>query len=468
MKKSRLRFDILSIKPMRTIIASPVFPVVLQVFVVAVVLAVAYFGLGVGEGLDDSSIDILRKTNLSSLLVWGIWWPAMIALVLFFGRVWCTVCPMELVNRVADSVARKIGWRRVRLGKFLRAGWMVIAAYLVMQILVEVGDANHIPNRTALLLFGLVGFAFLTGLIFRHPRSFCQSFCPAGALLSVYGRYTPLQLDISKDSVCDECVTKDCIREKNRYRFDKRSCPSLLQPYKREASDGCVLCFQCSKVCPYDNMGWGIVKAGAQVRRKSMLKPFEAVFIMVALGSVFHETAEEVPWFISIFDHVPESLASMAPSWEGVFVFLWYIIVLPAVFWMLVSLLALLFGQKASMGRVMIGAATGAAPVVAIAHFAKASYKIFSFGGYLPAALSDPSGMETAHKILNGSVGSPAALVGLSVVGWIMLAATLFMAWLSLRWMRDLPDEIITVARTAMAGALVLFSSLLVIWGLSG
>ena len=37
--------------------------------------------------------------------------------------------------------------------------------------------------------------ALVTGLVFRQPRSFCKAFCPSGALLSVYGRYNPVQLE---------------------------------------------------------------------------------------------------------------------------------------------------------------------------------------------------------------------------------------------------------------------------------
>jgi hypothetical protein len=72
-----------------------------------------------------------------------------------------------------------------------------------------------------------------------------------------------------------EMRAKDCVRAENRSRFDKRSCPSLLTRFRRQASDGCVLCLQCAKVCPYENMGWRLVTSEAPVRQKALLRPCE-------------------------------------------------------------------------------------------------------------------------------------------------------------------------------------------------
>jgi polyferredoxin len=228
MNKSYMKFDALTGKPVRRILESPMFPVVFQSIALIGVLWLAFNGLGVGSGMGSAELRTLRKTNLTTLAIWGLWWPAMIAMALAFGRAWCTVCPMEMVNRAGDAVARRIGWPRARLGKFLRAGWLILAAYLVLQILVAGFSIHRVPQYTSIFLFVLIGSALMTGLVFKDQRSFCRAFCPAAALLSVYGRYTPLQLEAKNPSVCSSCPTRDCVRAENRTRFDKRSCPSLL------------------------------------------------------------------------------------------------------------------------------------------------------------------------------------------------------------------------------------------------
>ena len=173
----QVKYDILSWKPVRRILMSPAFPVTIQVLVLIGVVALAVNGFGIGPGMKGDELLTLRKTNLTTLVVWGLWWPGMIAVALFLGRVWCTVCPLELINRAGDAVARRMGWRRARLGKFLRAGWFIIVIYLVLQLLVAGFSIHRVPHFTSVFLLVLLGGALITGLIFSDSRSFCRGFC---------------------------------------------------------------------------------------------------------------------------------------------------------------------------------------------------------------------------------------------------------------------------------------------------
>ena len=469
MSPSQVKLDVLAARSLRWLWRSPAFPVTLQALAFAALVALIAIGFGVGAGRSPDELMTLRKTNLTSLVVWGLWWPGMIAVALAFGRAWCTVCPMELANRIGDAVARKVGWPRARLGKLLRAGWMTVILYLVLQLLVAGVSMHRVPHYTAILLLVLLGGALVTGLVFRQPRSFCKAFCPAGALLSVYGRYTPVQLEVRDPSVCERCPTKDCIRNENRFRFDKRSCPSLLRPFHRDASDGCVLCLQCAKVCPYDNMGVGLVSADAPVRKKALLKPYEAAFVMVALGFVAHEVIGEVKWLDSVFHFVPERLATLATAVSfGWLEALWFLVLFPLVVWGAIAGVGYLAGHRTGLRSLLLAAATGAAPVVAVAHLAKAAAKIASWGGFLPLSLRDPQGLHTLERLGDGSLTAPVAMVSLSVLGWVMLAAVLVIAWRAWRWSRQVPAESAMAIRVGLAGTAVLFTSVLTVWALPG
>jgi len=468
-KGSRVRFDLIASRPVRAIVKSRLFPVILQAGMLVLVGLLALNGLGLGSGMSSEELMTFRKTNLTTLVVWGLWWPGMIAVALVFGRAWCTVCPLELVNRAGDAIARQVGWPRARLGKVLRAGWMIVVVYLVMQILVAGVSLHRLPHYTAILLLVLLGGALLTGLIFQQPRSFCRAFCPAGALLSVYGRYTPFQLEARDPSVCASCPTKDCIRGKNRYRFDKRSCPSLLRPFHRDPSDGCVLCLQCAKVCPYDNMGVGLVTREAPVRQKALLEPHEAAFVMVALGFVAHEVIGEVEWLDAVFHFVPGQLATLVSGVPfGWFEALWFLMLFPLAVWAAIAGVGRLAGHRAGLRSLLLAAATGAAPIVAIAHLGKAVAKISSWGGYLPLSLRDPQGLETLRHLADRSFSAPTAMVGLTALGWVMLALVLVIAWRAWRWARQIPSESILATRAGLIGALLLFTSALAAWSWPG
>ncbi|MEW6745280.1 MAG: 4Fe-4S binding protein [Planctomycetota bacterium] len=465
--RAQVELDFLRRRPFRSLLAWSGFPVLFQAVALGAVVWLAVIGFGLGTQAKADELMTLRKTNLTTLVVWGLWWPGMIALALAFGRAWCTVCPIELANRIADALARKVGWPRARLGRLLRAGWMTVVLYLVLQILVAGVSIHRVPHFTSLLLLALIAVAVLAGLVFRERRSFCKTLCPASALLSVYGRYTPVQLEARHPIVCRDCATKDCVRAENRDRLDKRSCPSALVPYRRGPSDGCVLCFQCAKVCPSGNMGFGFVTGSSPVRRKSTLLPFEAAFVMVALGFVAHEVIGEVKWLDAFFHFVPSHLQRLAPAVAfGWFEALWFLVLFPILVWGVIAGVAYLAGHRTGLRALLLAAATGAAPVVAVAHLAKAAAKIASWGSFLPLAIRDPHGVETLHRITDMSLAAPAPLASLPLVAWAMLAAMLLVGWKGWRWAHRMSEHSPTAARAGLAVAGVLFLAVLTIWAL--
>ena len=67
---------------------------------------------------DPKFLKELRNFNLANLIVWSYWWPIIIVSAIFFGRVWCMVCPVELIT----SIFSKIGMKKKR-SKFVKSGW---------------------------------------------------------------------------------------------------------------------------------------------------------------------------------------------------------------------------------------------------------------------------------------------------------------------------------------------------------
>jgi len=425
--------------------------------------ALVFAGFGIGQ--DAGNPLILRKTNLATLTVWGLWWPAMIALALAAGRLWCAVCPMELVNRLALVAGRALGLRQIRLGRTLRAGWIAVALYLLLQFLVAGLSIHRVPHDTAVFLVTLLGLALVTGLVFRDTRSFCRGFCPAGALLSVYGRNTPIQLEMRDPAVCVDCATLDCIAVANRHRFDARSCPSLLLPFDRDPSSGCVLCLQCAKVCPHDNVGFGLAAADSPIRRRTLLRPSEAAFVMIALGFVMHEVVGEVAWADAVFHAVPFAFAARFPGVPvGWLEAIWFLAIAPALFWFAIAAAARLAGCRGTPGRLLTAAATGAAPVVAAAHLGKAAAKFAAWSGYLPLAIRDPRGLDTLRDIGDGDLAAPVAWAGLSSIGWCMLLLTAVIAVRSWSGARHPAPASPPAARTGLAGASLLFAAVFTAW----
>jgi polyferredoxin len=459
----RLSLDVLSTRPARRLLRSPAFPLAFQLATLVALLALAVNGWGIGADASASELKTLRKTNLTTLVVWGLWWPGMIAAALVLGRAWCTVCPMELANRLGAALGKRLGLARLPLGRALRAGWGVVAAYLSLQLLVAGASIHRVPHYTALLLLALLGTALAAGLVFREPRSFCKGLCPAGALLSVYGRFTLVQLDVKDRAACERCTTKDCVAAANRDRLDARSCPSLLRPFARSASDGCVLCLQCAKVCPHGNVGFGHVPPGSPLRAPALLRPAEAAFVVVASGFVTHELAGEVKWLEALYHRVPETFGALLPGVSfGWLEAAWFLVLFPAALWLLVAGLARLAGQGGGARELLLAAATGAAPVVAVAHVAKALAKLSSWGGFLPLAVRDPRGLDTLGALDAGHRAAPGPMVALSTVGALTLAGVAALALWS--WRRARRAGSTAAGRAGVAVTAALWTSVLVVW----
>ena len=432
---SSLRKNLLALPALRRLVRSPWLPLSFQILMLLAMGFLAWIGGTTSVPGSEKEVLILRKTNLTTLAIWGLWWPCMILGALLAGRLWCAVCPMELVNRIGNALGRRMGSARFRLGPFLRAGWLILFLYVVLQFLVAGLALHRMPPYTAWMLGAMLLLAYGAGLVIREERSFCKAFCPAQALLSVYGRFTPLQLDKVDASTCEACTTKECVQPGLRDRFEARSCPSSLRPFDRTASDGCVLCLQCVKVCPKANIGWGW-RSHPDTGPMERLKPYEAGFVMIAIGFVAHELFGEVQGFETLFHAVPRWLNHLAPQvafgWLEAF---WFLLLFPLGFWSLATLLTRALDNRPSPKAILLAAATGAAPIVALAHAGKAMAKLGAWSGFLPLALREPTGIQTMQHILSDQMKAPSALYGVPAVGWAMALAP---CWLAFRTFRGL------------------------------
>ncbi len=460
--------DILEWRPLKALLRRPAFPLALQALALLAAAALAWAGWGVGVNEAPKALLTLRKTNLATLGVWGVWWPLMIALALLAGRVWCLACPMEFLSRLGEALGDRARTRHLRLRAWMRRGWFILLGYALLQALVAGLSLHRRPHATTLLLLGLGLLALLSGLLIREGRAFCRSLCPAAALLSAYGRSTPLQLGKRSASVCADCRTRECIDPDRRSRLDARSCPSYLRPFDRRPSDGCVLCLQCVKACPHDNLGWGPAEPGCGARGAALLAPFEAAFVLIAGGFVLHELAGEWPALERAFHAAPEALHRLwprpAPEWVEA---AWFLALFPALFWGLLAALDRLAGARAPLRTRLLGIATGAVPIVASAHLAKALAKVGGWAPYLRLSLLDPQGLATQGALGTGALPLPAPWWGLRGAALSALLLMAGLAWAGLRAKASsLPEA--RSQRLGLGAALLLFGPILLIWALRG
>ncbi|HNR32504.1 MAG TPA: 4Fe-4S binding protein [Candidatus Hydrogenedentes bacterium] len=424
--------NLLRVPGVRALILWRGFPYVFQAVLLAtllVLIAVAwrrYTPPGVAQKL-------YAQTNLATLLIWGLWWPAMVWITVFLGRAWCMVCPLELVSNVSERIGRRFRLRQRPLHLWIASGAVIVVLYALIQFLVAGAEIRRVPAYTSLFLIGLLALAVLTGLLFRD-RAFCRGFCPIGLLLSAYGRGGMLAVRAGSGEACRACTDKNCIRACNRYKADGRSCPSLLNPPVLNDNKECLLCGQCIKVCEPDNM------------RLLLRRPFSAndardaaaswpmtLFVMTVSGFVLWELTTEWATAQKVFLAVPRWISQYvsAPSLSSHVTVFWATVVVPLLIWSFFGLLARLLGHNASLGALWRRLALPMAVIVAGGHIAKGLAKFVSWAGFLPYAFEDPSGFETAAAISGGLLQPPVPLLSkpfVAVVAAVIVAGALFLA----------------------------------------
>lgn len=414
--------DLLKIRVLGRLTASRAYPLAAQIFTLTA------FGLLIVGGLaapraPASLTGTLRNTNLAALVAWSLWWPLVIIAAVIAGRVWCQVCPMELVN----SLASRIGLRR-KVPRFVASGWGSGLFYaLVLLGFIRTLQAHRDPGRMAILFLFLFGSAVIAGLVFEK-RAFCNHFCPVGRLLGLYACSAALEWRVRDGRVCRDCRTKDCVEPGNAYRLTGRSCTSGLYPAALKDNRDCLVCTQCRKVCPSDNLRWSPRRPMADLRAGFRLRSVELFLLILVSGLVVWELGEEWKPVEKALGSVPAALN----SWLGLsgeaanFVqALCLFVVLPAGLYLIPGLM----GKWSSRTSLLDSAkAFGAVflPVVAIGHLVKAVIRITSRLPYYPLAFNDPLGYATARGILAGDVTVDMGIAK-AVFPWVSWAVLILM-----------------------------------------
>lgn len=363
----------------------------------------------------DASAKLFARSNLVTLTIWGLWWPLMIWCAVLLGRVWCAVCPLELVANISERIGRAIGIKQRTLSRWLAGGTITVALYALLQLLVAAAQLHRTPGYTAWFLVGLLSLAALTGLAFKN-RGFCRGFCPVGLLLSTYGRGGVLAIRPKTRGECGGCAGRSCSRESRRSEWDARSCPSLLNPAKLVSSVDCLVCGQCLKSCDRGNMRlWLRPLFSREDRRVGAATWPVTVFVMMAFGFVLWELCTESPRGLAIFLAAPSWAAKQLEASQALKGFLnwaWALVIVPSVLAFSLASLARLLGHGRHVGDLLRTYALPLAVVVAAGHMAKALAKFNTWAPFLPGAIDKPDGIETMRAIMTGAAAAPVALVG--------------------------------------------------------
>lgn len=362
---------------------------------------------------DAEFLKQLRNTNFGNLIVWSYWWPAIIVGAVLFGRIWCMVCPVELLT----STAAKFGLKRKR-PSWLKSGWAITLFYALILFGGIQGLAIHRnPYYMAWYLLTIVVAAIVVGLIYEK-NTFCRYVCPVGFLLGIYSKIAPIGWRVKSKSLCESCKDKSCIGAKYRYNADVKSCGVDLYPAEIGDNSTCIMCTGCMKTCAKHqekspsaerpNPGLTRIGFAKDLLTSRAFSWAEMTFVLIVSGFVISEIWTEWKVTNQILNQIsgfllePVSLTGGATGkiLHGIIIFA----LLPIVIWAIPYLAAKVFGSSLKLKEYLLNYSLAFVPIMAAAHIVKSILKSVSRIPYFEHLFGDLTGVDIARKIVSGEI----------------------------------------------------------------
>ncbi len=263
---------------------------------------------------------------------------AVVILTVLFGRVYCsTICPLGTLQDFFSRLNRKRNSRRrfrfrprntlLHYGLLALTGALALGGSLALLNLLDpfsnfgrlagtlvrpiavlanngmaglLGIAHvyavfsvplRVPSPGALVLTSVFAGAVFA-MSFLRGRLFCNTLCPAGALLGLMARFSAFKIVIDKKAckdcgLCEKVCKSECIDSRNM----------------RVDFSACVGCFDCFDACPTVGLRYAghrrrtrdVPAPGVDRRRRSILQGSAGAALMLLPGSDTLRSALPVP-----------------------------------------------------------------------------------------------------------------------------------------------------------------------------
>jgi polyferredoxin len=182
--------------------------------------------------------------RLANTAIWSIWEPAVFALFLLVGPVWCTVCPLSTSARLAKRLGAS---ERPPPAWLINNGpWLAIAGFATIIWVERVFGSAENPVASGVLLVSLVAAAVLGAMLFRR-EVWCRHLCPLGRLATSLAPASPLQLTAKQRVCASTCTTHSCYKGTP----EVSGCTVFHHPLEGKQAYRCKLCLDCLKSCPH-------------------------------------------------------------------------------------------------------------------------------------------------------------------------------------------------------------------------
>lgn len=420
------------------------FPITIKYLSLIVYIVLIITGL-LAYSSDTDFLKELRNTNFGNLIVWSYWWPGIVVAAIFFGRIWCMICPVEVIT----TFFSKIGLKHKR-PKWLLSGWAITLFYIAILLFGIQGLAIHRnPFFMSIYLLSIVGVSIVIGSIYEK-NTFCRYVCPVGYLLGLYSRLSIFGWRVKNKSICESCKDKSCIHKKYQYNLNEKSCGVDLYPANINDNGNCILCTGCLKTChKYQsepninrpNPGFRYIGFAKDLFQLTPLKIAEMVFVLVVSGFVISEIWSEWKVTDTYLNYIPNILIEqlhinnkfITGLIKGAVIFG----VVPAIIWFLPWLFLKLTKSNIRIKDYLLNYGIAFIPIIAASHLNKSILKSTSRLPYFKYLFDDMTGLSTAQKIIDSEIAISSNPLWLNIgISFAMVIITSIGIYLSYKVIR--------------------------------
>ncbi|MBC8099882.1 MAG: 4Fe-4S binding protein, partial [Armatimonadetes bacterium] len=237
--------------------------------------------------------------NLATVVPWVHYRGLVVLALLLAGNLFCMGCPFTLPR----TLAKRLSLNPRRFPKALRGKWLAVAGLFALFFAYEWLDMWASPALTAWVIVAYFGASFAFEALFGES-AFCKYICPLGTFNFVYSTTSPTQIASKNLDICRTCVGKECVNGSYSLapviRLDEikggdftithdrngtPGCPTQLFVPQMQSNLDCILCLDCVRACPHDNVALTVRAPGRELLNPdAWAKRWDIAYLVIALA----------------------------------------------------------------------------------------------------------------------------------------------------------------------------------------
>lgn len=214
----------------------------------------------------------IAAQNVATVTAWVHYRGLVMLALLLVGNLFCMSCPFTLPR----TIAHRLSGNGRRWPRILRNKWLAIGLLVGIFYLYEWLDLWASPWLTAWIIICYFLAAFALEAFFAESP-FCKYLCPLGTFNFTASTISPFQITARNAETCRTCPGKECVNGSAQVL----GCGTELFVPKIKSNMDCVLCLDCARACPFDNVALAARPLGQDLTQSAWPRRWDLAFLVL-------------------------------------------------------------------------------------------------------------------------------------------------------------------------------------------